>query len=167
MFRQATEADLPAILSIIRQAQAYLASQGVDQWQDGTPNAHMMRGDLRDGVSYVLEWDGEVIGMATVIFTGEPTYAVIEGGAWATPEPYGCIHRFALSAAHRGTGVSGKLMAGAEQIIRGRGVSSARIDTHRDNLVMQGMLKKNGYTPRGMIYLANGDPRVAFEKALT
>ncbi|HCM13474.1 MAG TPA: GNAT family N-acetyltransferase, partial [Lachnospiraceae bacterium] len=33
-FRKATMADADGILKIIRQAQAYLKSRGIDQWQN-------------------------------------------------------------------------------------------------------------------------------------
>jgi len=154
------------MLSIVAMAQKYLAAQGVDQWQDGYPNERVMAGDIHDGAAYVLERRGQVIGIATVLFTGEPTYAVIEDGAWASPEPYACIHRIALAATARGSGASGELMAGAERLIRERGVWGVRVDTHRDNRVMRGMLQKNGYAACGVIYLADGQPRVAFEKTL-
>jgi RimJ/RimL family protein N-acetyltransferase len=39
-----------------------------------------------------------------------------------------------------------------------------RIDTHADNKVMQHVLEKRGFRRTGIIYLENGDPRIAFEK---
>ena len=40
-----------------------------------------------------------------------------------------------------------------------------RIDTHGDNKVMQGMLKKLGFTHCGTVYVEeDNDPRLAFEK---
>lgn len=33
--RRATKADLPAILTIINEAKAYLKEQGINQWQAG------------------------------------------------------------------------------------------------------------------------------------
>jgi RimJ/RimL family protein N-acetyltransferase len=41
---------------------------------------------------------------------------------------------------------------------------SLRIDTHRGNVVMRRMLEKNGFRFCGVIYLENGDERVAYEK---
>ncbi len=41
-----------------------------------------------------------------------------------------------------------------------------RIDTHGDNKVMQGMLKKLGFTHCGTVYVEeDDDPRLAFEKS--
>ena len=38
-----------------------------------------------------------------------------------------------------------------------------RIDTHRNNLPMQHVLEKNEFQRCGIIYLANGDERIAYE----
>ena len=42
---------------------------------------------------------------------------------------------------------------------------NVKIDTHRDNVVMQNMLKKNGFVYCGIIHLVNGEERLAFQKA--
>jgi RimJ/RimL family protein N-acetyltransferase len=42
-----------------------------------------------------------------------------------------------------------------------------RIDTHADNKTMQSLLRKYGFTYCGIIHLANGDPRLAFQKTIT
>ena len=42
--------------------------------------------------------------------------------------------------------------------------SAIRIDTHRDNKIMQHNLLKYGFTYCGIIYLANGDERLAYQK---
>ena len=39
-----------------------------------------------------------------------------------------------------------------------------RIDTHRDNLIMQHNILKHGFTYCGIIYLASGDERLAYQK---
>ena len=39
-----------------------------------------------------------------------------------------------------------------------------RIDTHRDNLIMQHNLLKHGFTYCGIIYLASGSPRLAYQR---
>ncbi len=41
--------------------------------------------------------------------------------------------------------------------------NNIRIDTHKDNKVMQHVLARNGFKRCGIIFLLNGDPRVAFQ----
>ena len=38
-----------------------------------------------------------------------------------------------------------------------------RIDTHEDNKVMQHVVEKMGFSRRGIIYVADGSPRIAYE----
>jgi len=42
--------------------------------------------------------------------------------------------------------------------------NNIRIDTHRDNAIMQHNIEKHGFTYCGIIYLANGDERLAYQK---
>ncbi len=165
-FRLAREADLPHIMAIVRQAQAHLGAQGIDQWQDGYPDEATLRRDIALSQGYVLEGEAGIEGIATIVFTGEPCYVRIEQGAWKTSEPYACIHRVALRADLRGSGASARLMRAAEAVVRAHGFPSIRIDTHRQNLGMQKMLAKQGYTCCGVIYLENGAERLALEKAI-
>ena len=39
-----------------------------------------------------------------------------------------------------------------------------RADTHRDNRIMQHILQKHGFRYCGIIYLLNGDERLAYQK---
>ena len=41
-------------------------------------------------------------------------------------------------------------------------INNIRIDTHHDNVVMQSVLNKNGFIKCGVIYLKNGNPRLAY-----
>ena len=43
-------------------------------------------------------------------------------------------------------------------------IHSIKIDTHKENLSMQKLLKKNNFSYCGIIYLESKAPRVAFEK---
>ena len=47
-------------------------------------------------------------------------------------------------------------------IMFGKFISNIRIDTHHDNLVMQKVLNKHGFMKCGVIYLKNGNPRLAY-----
>ena len=39
-----------------------------------------------------------------------------------------------------------------------------RVDTHTDNQIMQHLIQKNGFERRGIIYVLNHSPRIAFER---
>lgn len=168
--RLAQEGDLPRIMAIVGQAQAFLAANGVNQWQDGYPDETVMRGDIGAKNAYVLEVDGKICAIAAILFEDEPTYAAIYEGTWSTPEPYACIHRMAVDASCRGQGIADQMLRKVEESVRARGVESIRVDTHRDNHAMQRVLMRNGYKQCGVIYLARSKDknteRLALEKLL-
>ena len=39
-----------------------------------------------------------------------------------------------------------------------------RADTHADNKIMQHILEKNGFTKCGIIHVADGTPRIAYQR---
>ena len=82
---EAQAKDLPAIMEIIGHAQAFLKSQGIDQWQDGYPNAQQIELDIASKNSYLVRNSDQEL-LATVMFTTEPepTYQEIDGN-WITP----------------------------------------------------------------------------------
>ena len=96
-FLPTKEDDISSILEIINQAQAYLAMQNIDQWQNGYPNEEAILKDVFNNDSYVVKTK-DAITAATAMFTTrpEPTYTTIEGN-WKTKNnaTYGVIHRMA------------------------------------------------------------------------
>lgn len=169
--RPTTPADLSAVMAIIEEARRTIAALGIDQWQNGSPDRATMEADIALGQGRVVVLDGHIVGTFALIFDGEPTYGVIEQGAWSQPDrneagawDYLAIHRVAVSVASRGSGVSTAIIRYAEETARARGRSALRIDTHEGNVVMRRMLEKHGFVYRGVIRLENGDPRVAYER---
>lgn len=164
--RLSDKADIPQIMRIIANAQAYLAEQGIDQWQNGYPDEAIVRDDIEKAYGYVLDEDGRVLAIASLVFDGEPTYDVIFDGAWRESGPYACIHRIAVDASQRGKGTVDSLMQGLERLVVKQGMGSIRVDTHKQNVIMQGMLARNGFVPCGVICLSDGAKREAYEKSL-
>ena len=156
--RRATYADLPAVLEIYAQARQYMKESGnPNQWGDTYPPACVVEEDISLGRCYVC-MDGDEMAGVFCFFKGtDPTYAVIYEGDWLNDRPYGVMHRVAV--AKRGRGVAqGCFDYAMEQC------ESLRIDTHRDNKPMQSALQKNGFVYCGIIYLANGAERLAYQK---
>ena len=158
--RKATEADLPRIGEIYENAKRFMRESGnPNQWNQGIPNIDTARKDMECGVGYVAEENGEVVATFMFSLDGEPTYDKIYEGKWLSDEPYGVIHRIAV--AEQGKGIVGHCIN--ECFSR---CHNLRIDTHRDNLPMQRALLNRGFQYCGIIYLANGDERLAYQKIL-
>lgn len=165
--RKTTEGDVPAVMMIFRQAIESLRVRGVDQWQNGYPNEDAIRRDIKNGISYVaclkVKRQELIVGTAAISFEPEPTYSSIYEGSWDSGEPYAVVHRIATAEEYKHCGVAAKLMEFARLSCRNNGVSWIRIDTHRDNLVMQKFLTKEGFVRRGSITLTDGSHRFGYD----
>ena len=160
MIRKATYDDIPVLMDVFRKARCIMRSSGnMHQWNDGYPSEEIVRRDIDNGHCYVLCEDGKVVATMAFIPGPDTTYAVIYDGCWLSDEPYHVIHRIAV--AEPGHNAARTLLDWGF----GR-VKSIRIDTHKDNVIMQHVLSKYGFTHCGMILLANGDPREAYQKDL-
>lgn len=161
---KAQPADIPAIMEIVEEAKAYFRSQGVNQWQDGYPNAASIAWDIQNGYGYLLREKEDAVAYASISFDGEPTYAVIEDGEWRSQDEYAVIHRVCVKNRCKGQGVASCFLEKAKELCRARGVRWLRMDTHKENQSMQKFLRKNSFELRGIIHLQNGDPRLAFDR---
>ena len=154
----AKEADLPRIMEIYDIAKAYMRASGnPNQWNGAYPDPETLRTDMEKQRLYVYKKNGRIHGVFMLLLEEEPTYAYIEAGSWREEAPYGTIHRLAGDGEVKG--LFAKCVAFCE-----KKVPYLRADTHFDNHTMQHLLEKNGFERRGIIYLKNGDPRIAYQK---
>lgn len=168
ILRPTCEGDLPEVMRIIADAQSDFRARGIDQWQNGYPNEAAIRRDIARGESYVVIRGEQIVATAMITFAPDPNYAVIYGGEWllAAPKSYATIHRIAVDLGERGQGIAEWIVGQTERMCRKRGADSLRIDTHRDNRSMQRVAEKNGMTLCGIIHLADGAERLAYEKIM-
>ena len=100
-YRTALTADLPTMMKMVEEAKEGFRARNIDQWQKGEPNEQGLTEGIEKSVVHVLEENGEVLGMITVVPGPEADYAVIDG-AWLNDEPYFAFHRVCVSEAHKG-----------------------------------------------------------------
>ena len=161
--RNSTPDDFPRIMEIYSYARAFMADHGnPNQWGPTQwPPEDLIRQDIRDGNSYVcINEQGTVIGTFFFIFGEdiEPVYRRIDDGAWLDDGPYGVVHRLAGDGSEKGIGEFCLNWAFAQ-------CGHLKVDTHSDNIVMQKLIRKLGFTHCGTIYVEEDDyPRLAFEK---
>ena len=158
VIRNSTVADIPAIMDVLEAAKGIMRSSGnVNQWINGYPSEAVVRKDLENGNGYVVEDDGRVVGYFAFIASPEPTYAEIFDGAWLEDElPYHVIHR--IGSYPEVHGIFKSIMDWCVSKDR-----NLRIDTHRDNSIMQHNILKYGYKYCGIIFLESGDERLAYQ----
>ena len=164
MISRATIADIEMIMGIVRSAQQALCELGIDQWQDGYPRIDDIKEDILHGVGYVATDGDKVLGYAAIMLTGEPAYEQI-ADLWRTSERYVVVHRLCVDGYVRRQGVALQLMQHAAHIARKHGHSAFRIDTHRGNIRMLGMMERLGFKRVGTIVYESGE-REAYELSL-
>mgnify|MGYP003396628019 FL=1 len=158
--RQATYKDLDTLMKVFEGAKQIMRSCGnIHQWNDGYPSVDIVSNDIESGYCIVACEENEIIATMALIPGPDPTYAHIEG-RWSNEDPYYVIHRIATNAP--GRNLASKMFDWAFEHASYKGVSTIRIDTHKDNCIMKHILTKYGFHECGVIYLANGDPRDAY-----
>lgn len=154
--RTARPEDLKRIEEIYAYARRFMAQTGnPNQWGNHNPPTEQLVEDIRERNLFVVEDSGGIHGVFYFWIGEDPTYQIISGGSWLSDQTYGTIHRIA------GDGTGG-IFAAALAFCRGQ-ISHLRIDTHHDNLVMQHVVEKHGFQRRGIIYISDGSPRIAYE----
>jgi len=155
--RKASLKDWEEIQKIYADARKFMAEHGnAGQWGTSYPKEELLFSDIAREKLYVCT-EGAVAAVFYFAAEDDPTYRVIEDGAWLNDEPYGVVHRIASARTVRGA-ASFCVDWAFQQ------TGNIRIDTHRDNIPMQNMLRKNGFHYCGKIYLEDGAPRIAFQK---
>ena len=146
-------------------ARAFMASSGNhDQWgRTGYPQAELLRQDIAEARLFAVHRGDKTVGAFVLLFGDDPTYAVIENGAWPSDKPYGTLHRLCAETGEHG--VAADVIAFCEAECRKRG-ADLRADTHAANKPMQHVLEKTGFALCGTIYVADGSPRMAYHKSL-
>lgn len=153
------------IMDIIQGAQEYLKIQEIDQWQNNYPNIETINNDINNNNSYILVNDADIIvGTTALIFGNDKTYDAIYEGKWLTDDKYATLHRMAINPDCHGLGLATEIIKQAEVVCKNKGIASIKVDTHKENIGMQKRLIKSGFVYCGIIYLEDGNERMAFEK---
>ena len=149
MVRKATYEDVPELMEVFGKAREIMRASGnMQQWSDGYPSEEIIRKDIEEGVCYFHcdrklnketgKREERIIATMAFIPGPDPTYAKIHNGQWIDESPYYVIHR--IAAAEPGHNVAFMLLDWA--FLQ---TGNIRIDTHKDNVIMQHILAKQGF----------------------
>ena len=159
IIREAQPSDMAEIMQVMDAAKIIMRQSGnMHQWGEGYPSEAVISADMERNGGFVIEDEGKVVGYFAFLPSPEPTYAKIYDGEWIDDvQPYHVVHRIASYAdAH---GIFSSIMDFCFSHD-----TNIRIDTHRDNKIMQHNIMKHGFTYCGIIYLLSGDKRLAYQK---
>ena len=150
--------DMAEIMKVMDAAKTIMRQSGnMHQWGDGYPSESAINADIERNGSFVVEDDGRIVGYFAFLPSPEPTYDIIYDGEWLDDQqPYHVVHRIASYPDAHGifTTIMDYCFSHDTNI---------RIDTHRDNTIMQHVILKYGFTYCGIIYLLSGDERLAYQ----
>lgn len=157
IIRQAKLEEINEILEVFEAAKKIMRENGnFAQWNDGYPSRELLTEDIGQGYLFVVEIEEKIEAVFALIEGEDPTYIKIDGD-WINDYPYATIHRVASRG--RKKGILSKIFEYSNEVY-----SNLKIDTHEDNLIMQHLVKKFGFIYCGIIYVADGSPRLAYQK---
>lgn len=159
IIREARPADMADIMTVMDAAKRIMRQSGnMHQWGEGYPSETVISSDMVKNGGFVVEDDGKIVAYFAFLPSPEPTYARIYEGRWIDDKlPYHVIHRIASCPDAHGIFSSIMDFCFSKD-------SNIRIDTHRDNHIMQHNIIKHGFAYCGIIYLASGDERLAYQR---
>ncbi|MBP3789996.1 MAG: N-acetyltransferase [Prevotella sp.] len=159
IIREARPADMADIMTVMDAAKQIMRQSGnMHQWGEGYPSETVISSDMVKNGGFVVEDDGKIVAYFAFLPSPEPTYARIYEGRWIDDKlPYHVIHRIASCPDAHGIFSSIMDFCFSKD-------SNIRIDTHRDNHIMQHNIIKHGFAYCGIIYLASGDERLAYQR---
>ena len=158
LIRETIPEDLDELEALFAKGRAFMQKNGNSvQWHHNYPPRAFLEADMAKHQSYVVEEDGRIIGSFVLQLGDDPTYAVIEGGSWKNDAPYGTMHRVVSDGTHH---------ALFDEMVRWAfdRIPNLRGDTHALNQSMQRAFLRNGFEYCGIIYVADGTPRYAYQK---
>ena len=156
MIRKANLNEIETLLSIYDRARNFMRDNGnPNQWKSVYPSKEIVTADILAGNLYVVTDGDQIEGVFMFAKGPDATYAVIDG-AWNNDNEYYVIHRVASAGIRKGI-LFDAVNYGLNY------AQEIRIDTHEDNKPMQHQLEKAGFNRCGIIKLANGDPRIAYQ----
>ena len=159
--RKARHSDMAEIMMVMEAAKKIMRQSGnLHQWGEGYPSEEVIEADMEKDGGFVIEDCNRVVGYFAFLPSPEPTYAKIFEGEWLDDkQPYHVVHRIAsYPDVH---GIFGTVMDFCFSHD-----TNIRIDTHRDNTIMQHNILKHGFNYCGIIYLLSGDERLAYQKII-
>ena len=151
--RKAVVSDFNRIMEIYATAREYMKNSGnPNQWKDYYPEKNIVKKDIEDKISYVLEDNGYIFAVFVFIKGYEKSYEL----NFPSDKEYGIIHRVASDGSKR------KIVSHIINFVK-KEITLLRIDTHEDNKTMQKAVEKLGFKRLGIIQLDDRSFRILYE----
>lgn len=160
--RKSTTADIDSIMLLAKAARQIMKDNGnPTQWTDNHPSRETIEDDVQRNDSYIVCREDTIVGTFVFKQGPDPSYAKIYNGEWIdNTRTYHVIHRvMSTPDAH---GIFAAIMDYCN-----KHADNLRIDTHRNNSIMQHLIKKYGFHYCGIVHIIDLDTdfeRLAYQK---
>lgn len=159
--RKAFVTDLERIMEIFHLARNFMVAAGnPSQWINGYPQRDFISKEIEQEHCYVCVISNQtVVGTFCILPSPDPTYSKIYNGKWLNDEPYHVIHRLASDGSVKGIGKACLDWCTSQY-------KNLRTDTHADNHIMQSLAEHYGFVKCGIVHVANGTSRIAYQRVV-
>jgi GNAT superfamily N-acetyltransferase len=159
VLRLASEGDVPAMVTMRREAEQWLADRGIEQWtekwvQVGDEKLHRATRQRR---AWVLEVDGEVGATFTLGGPDEDLWSVDDG-----PALY--LYKMMVARRHAGTGLGELLLNWAVDKAARHGYPWLRLDTWPNNTGLRAYYKQQGFSHVRTVRVPGRDTGALFQR---
>ncbi|MCD9903008.1 GNAT family N-acetyltransferase [Streptomyces sp. MT29] len=152
--------ELETVEALLREASAWLASRGIDQWQY-PPHRDRIVEALKLGVCFLAFEDGNPVATIQVDDCADPEFWPPED----RPDAALYVHRMAVSRAASGAGIGNLLLDWATERAAAQDKRWLRLDAWKDNKGLHRFYKNAGFTLVRIIDLPHRRSGALFERS--
>lgn len=163
---QAVSKDLNEIMCLLKLCVEKMNREGSYQWDSSYPNEQVIKEDIEKGHLYTCKNQDKILGIIVLNYCQNSQYKKL---TWKDENgKVLAIHRMAVHVDYQRKGIAKSLMTFAEDLAIKESCTSIRTDTYIENIKMQSMFPKLGYTKVGEVFFNQGrtKPFICFEKTL-
>ena len=140
LVKQATEADIPVIERILAEAVARMDAMGQHQWEYKNVRWEALAHFYNTPANFYIAYANDEPAACMALVDHDPA---IWQGIPAGESLY--IHKLAVRPAFAGQGLSRVLVDFAKDMAQKRGITTLRLDTHRDRPKVRAVYEKQGF----------------------
>ena len=160
MIKLAKLADIDKIVVLASNTRENMLRNDLQQWLGDYPNKSDFLNDYKENALYTLSsMDNSLTASITIMHENEEAYKEIK---WLRDKSM-VIHRVIVDPKQQKKGIGMKLFQFAIDLAKVNNCDSIKVDTHPDNLKMQGLIRKMGFKDIGYL---SGINRLAYELVL-
>ena len=145
-------ADLPAVLTIVKEATRHMNEKGIFQWDDLYPSRDVLADDIQKQQMHLIEFERQIAGVVVINEEQSPEYGDI---GWEYFGRVMVVHRLTIGPTFQRRGLATHLMDFAEANASGR-YDCIRLDAFAKNPSAIALYEKRGYRKAGLVHFRKG-----------